>query len=93
MIYEMLYIGIIGILMGAIAATPVILHLYHNPIAFSGEMAKMMEEYGFDMLFKAKHIDTYYLWQSLVVGIIVLVSVLYPVRKILKLKEIEGLRS
>ncbi len=93
MVYEMIYIGLIGIIVGAMAATPLILYLYHNPIKLSGEMAKMMEDYGFDMLFKAQMIDSYYLWQSLVVGIIVMVSVIYPVRQILRLKEIEGLRS
>jgi len=93
MVYEMLYVGLIGIILGAIAATPLILYLLHNPIILSGEMAKMMEEYGFDMAFTSLPIDTYYLWQSLVVGIIVLVSVFYPVRKILRLKEIEGLRA
>ncbi len=93
MVYEMLFIGFIGIILGALTATPFILYLLHNPIILSGEMAKMMEDYGFDMAFTALPIDTYYLWQSLVVGIIVIVSVIYPVRKILKLKEIEGLRS
>lgn len=93
MVYEMIYIGLIGIVVGVMAATPLILHLYHNPIKLSGEMAKMMEDYGFDMLFKAQMIDSYYLWQSLVVAIIVMVSVLYPVKQILGLKEIKGLRS
>jgi ABC-type lipoprotein release transport system permease subunit len=93
MIYEMLYMGIIGILMGVLAATPIIIYLYYHPVAFSGEIAKMMEDYGFEALFKSKWIDTYYLWQSLIVGIIVMVSVIYPVRKILKLKEINAIRS
>lgn len=93
MIYEMLYMGVIGIAMGVIAATPLIIYLYYHPVAFSGELAKMMEDYGFEAMFKSKWIDTYYLWQSLVVGIIVLVSVIYPVRKILKLKEINAIRS
>jgi len=93
MIYEMLYMGIIGIAMGITAATPLIIYLYYNPIAFSGDLAKMMEDYGFEAMFKAKWIDSYYLWQSLIIGIIVLVSLIYPVRKILRLKEIKALRS
>lgn len=93
MVYEMFYIGIIGIAMGIVAATPLIIYLYYKPIAFSGDLAKMMEDYGFEAMFKAKWIDTYYLWQSLIIGLIVLISVIYPVRKILSLKEIKALRS
>jgi ABC-type lipoprotein release transport system permease subunit len=93
MVYEMLYMGIIGILLGLAAATPIVIYLFYRPVTFGGEIAKMMEEYGFDAMLKAKWIDTYYLWQSVIVGIIVLISVAYPVRKILKLKEIKAIRS
>ena len=93
MIYEMIYMGIIGIALGILAATPLIIYLYYNPVAFSGEIAKMMEDYGFEAVLKAKWIDTYYLWQSVIVSIIVIVSVIYPVRKIIRLKEIKAIRS
>ena len=47
-----LYMGVIGIAMGVIAATPVIIYAYYHPVAFSGEIAKMMEDYGFEAMFK-----------------------------------------
>jgi ABC-type antimicrobial peptide transport system permease subunit len=35
----------------------------------------------------------YFYWQAIVVGIMVLAAILYPIRKIGKLKVIEALRS
>ena len=93
MVYEMLYIGLAGIFFGILFSTPVIIYGYYNPIRLSGELAKMMEDYGFEPVMAFQWIDKYFLWQSVVVGIIVLLSVLYPVRKILKLKEINAIRA
>lgn len=93
MIYEMLYIGLIGIAMGVAVALPTIIYGFYNPIRLSGEVAKMMEDYGFEPIMAFKWIDTYFIWQSVVVAVIVLFSVIYPVRKIMKLKEINALRA
>ncbi|MEZ5000258.1 MAG: FtsX-like permease family protein [Bacteroidales bacterium] len=86
MVYEMVYIGIIGIAAGIAVALPSIIYGFYHPIRLSGEIAKMMEDYGFEPVMAFKWIDTYFLWQSLVVGVIVLLSVIYPVRNILKLE-------
>ncbi|TFH37178.1 MAG: hypothetical protein E4G95_04990 [Bacteroidia bacterium] len=93
MVYEMLYIGIIGIGMGIAVALPTIIYGFYHPVRLSGEIAKMMEDYGFEPVMAFKWIDTYFLWQSVVVAIMVLLSVIYPVRKIMKLKEINALRA
>ena len=93
MVYEMFYIGIIGIAAGVAVALPSIIYGFYHPIRLSGEVAKMMEDYGFEPVMAFKWIDTYFLWQSFVVAVIVLLSVLYPVRNILRLKEINALRA
>ncbi len=93
MVIEMLYIGLSGILLGVIVSTPVIIYGFYHPIRLSGEVAKMMEDYGFEPVMAFLWIDKYFLWQSVVVGIIVLLSVFYPVRKILRLKEINAIKA
>jgi ABC-type lipoprotein release transport system permease subunit len=93
MVYEMLYIGLAGILLGIVVSTPVIIYGFYHPIRLSGELAKMMEDYGFEPVMAFQWIDAYFLSQSLVVGVIVVLSVLYPVRKILRLKEINAIRA
>lgn len=93
MIYEMIFIGLIGIGMGVAVALPSIIYGYYHPLRLSGELAKMMEDYGFEPVMAFQWIDSYFIWQSVVVAIIVLLSLIYPVRKILKIKEINALRA
>ncbi len=90
---EMLYIGFLGILSGFAAALPVIIFGYYHPIRFRGSMAKMFEDYGFDPVMAFRWIDTYFLWQAVVVAIIVFIAMLYPVIKIKKLEVINALRA
>lgn len=93
MVYEMLYIGLIGILAGVGASIPVIIYGYHNPIHFSASLAKAFEEYGFEPVMAFQWIDSYFIYQSLVVAIIVLIAVIYPVVKIRRMKEVNALRA
>ncbi|MGE5420828.1 MAG: ABC transporter permease [Chloroflexota bacterium] len=90
---EMIYIGIMGLLSGSIAALPVIFYGYHNPIRFSGEMGKMYENYGMEPVMPMLLPDIYFLWQSMVIAIIVLIAIFYPVRKILKMKVVNSLKA
>ena len=93
MIYEMLFMGLLGILAGVAVALPSIIYGYYHPIHFSSNMARIWEDYGFEPIMAFKWIDSYFLWQSVVVGLIVLVAVIYPVRKILKLSEVNALKA
>jgi len=90
---EMLYIGFLGILSGITLALPVIIYGYFNPIRFSGNMAKMFEDYGFDPVMAFSWIDTYFVWQAVVVAIMVFIAMLYPVSKIRRLQVINALRA
>jgi ABC-type antimicrobial peptide transport system permease subunit len=38
-------------------------------------------------------VDSYFLWQSLIVAIIVLIAIIYPVNKILKLNTANSLKA
>ncbi len=93
MSWEMLYIGLLGILAGMLIATPLILIGVDHPIVFKGELAHMMEQYDFEPLLAFQPIDTYYLWQMFVIAIMVAISLMHPLRKILKLKVVNALRA
>ena len=90
---EMICMGLLGILSGVAAALPVIIIGQYNPIRFSGEMAKMYEDYGLEPVMKFMPVDTYFLWQSMVVGIMVLIAIIYPVRKIFKMELVNSLKA
>jgi len=90
---EMLYIGLMGIISGVAIALPAIIIGLYNPIRFSGEMAKMYEDYGMEPIMPFQPVDTYFLWQSVVVAIIVLIAIIYPVNKIFKLNTVNSLKA
>ncbi|MDT8400588.1 MAG: FtsX-like permease family protein [Bacteroidales bacterium] len=93
LVYEMLYIGMLGILSGVAIAIPAIIYGYYHPIHFSANMAKIWEEYGFEPVMEFQWIDAYFISQSVVVAVIVLVAAIYPLVKIRKMKEVNALKA
>lgn len=91
--FEMIYIGLLGILSGISAALPVIIIGQHNPIRFSGEYAKVYESYGMEPIMPFMHINYYFLWQSVIVALIVGIAIYYPVRKIFSMKLVNSLKA
>lgn len=92
-IYEMFLMGILGVASGILLCLPLLYVLHVNPIHLTGDMAQVMEDMGFEAVMPLAWIDMYVLWQGLIVAFMVVLSCLYPLRKVLKLKEIEALRA
>jgi ABC-type lipoprotein release transport system permease subunit len=90
---EMLYIGMLGILAGAVVGIPFITFGVSHPLVFKGEMALIFEEYGMEPKLVFNPVSYYFLWQILIVILMVLVSLLHPVNKILNLKVVNALRA
>lgn len=90
---EMMLLGTIGLICGLLASIPVILYFYYYPIVLKGEMASMMEEWGWEAVMPTAWIGPYFYWQILIVALMVVLATIYPLRKIGKLKEIEALRG
>lgn len=93
LVYEMLYIGLLGILSGTAIAIPAIIYGYYHPIHFSANLAKVYEDYGFEPVMEFQWIDKYFISQSVVVAVIVLVAAIYPVLKIRKMKEVKAIKA
>jgi ABC-type lipoprotein release transport system permease subunit len=93
LIYEMILIGMLGVLFGIVISFPFLYILHNNPIRFSGDLAQVMINMGFEPVMPLAWINTYVLWQGLIVAFMVVLSCLYPLRKVLKLKEIDALRA
>ena len=91
--YEMLLIGLLGVAIGSIICIPIILYGVQHPIIFKGELAHMMEQYDFEPKLVFEPINSYFLWQAFVVGLMVLISLLNPLRKILNLKVVNALKA
>jgi len=90
---EMLFIGFLGVIAGVIVSLPVVIYGNIHPLRFTGEFARMYEDYGFEPVMPTLMPDTYYLWQIVVVLIILLVAITFSTRKIYKLNVINALRA
>ena len=90
---EMLLIGLMGVLAGTAFATILILYGVDHPLVFKGEMALMFEEYGMEPKMAFWGIDSYYISQIIIVLVMVLISIGYPIRKIMGLKVVNALRA
>lgn len=90
---EMLLMGLMGVVSGVLLSLPFLYIGNRYPIRFTGDMARIMEDLGFEPIMPLEWIDNYILWQGLIVALMVILSCLYPLRKIFKLKEIEALRA
>lgn len=91
--YEMMMIGLMGVMLGMIVCIPIILYGVNHPIIFKGELAHMMEQYDFEPKLVFEPVNKYFLWQAFIVGIMILISLLNPLRKILGLKVVNALRA
>lgn len=92
-ILEMSFIGIMGVLSGVAISIPILYMGSKYPVRLTGDLAQIMEEMGFEPLMPLEWIDTYILWQGLIVALMVIFSCIYPLRKILTINEVDALRS
>lgn len=92
-VIEMFYIGILGIASGIAAALPVILYGNAHPIRFRGGMAKMYEDYGMEAVMPFMLPDMYVVWQSVTVAVIIIIALVYPLRKIFKMQVVSSLKA
>jgi hypothetical protein len=53
----------------------------------------MFEDYGMEPVMAFQGIDFYFLWQMFIVGLIVFISMVYPLQKIFGMKVVNALRA
>jgi len=89
---EMFFLSLIGILSGISISLPVILYYHHHPLHLVGQAAKTMIDYDIEPVMPIALQSDYFINQCLVIMIIVLLALIYPFVRILRLKLIEALR-
>jgi putative ABC transport system permease protein len=92
-ILESIFIGLTGVVTGAIAAIPPIIYFYYHPVYLGGEIAKSYESYGYEAVIGFEPPGMYFITNGLLVLFIVLLSVIFPLRKIFRLNIINALRN
>jgi len=90
---ELVMIGLLGVVSGVIVSLPLVFYLNYHPLRFTGQMAQMWEDYGFEPVMPTLLPDSYYLWQIVVVLIILLIAIIFSIRKIFRINVINSLKA
>jgi putative ABC transport system permease protein len=91
-IFETIFIVLLGLLVGNILAWISNYILYLNPITFTGEIAKMYEDYGFLPILSTTMNPVIFIYTSLSVIAMSALAVIYPAFRVLKLEALKGIR-
>ncbi|MDR1557387.1 MAG: ABC transporter permease [Tannerellaceae bacterium] len=90
---ELFFMTCIGLLAGLVVSIPIVLFFYYHPIPIGGELAVAMSAYGMEAVIPMEASPVLFVSQVLIVLLITSLTILYPVRVILKLEVNKALRS
>ncbi len=92
---EILLMALLGVILGMLAALPLVHYFKVNPIDFSdyGEMAESYEKWGFDPIFPTIMDASLFYSQAIIMAIITSLLALFAIWKIYKLKPVEAMRE
>ncbi|MGR5236896.1 ABC transporter permease [Vibrio alfacsensis] len=93
LVIESIFISIIGIIIGFMVSAPVLGYFYVNPIEITGDAAQLMRESGFEPIVPVLVEPRLLIDQILVVLAIVLLCLLYPISRLLRLPVASGLKG
>jgi ABC-type lipoprotein release transport system permease subunit len=91
--FETLFIGLIGCAGGLLISFVFCLYFYHNPIEFTGEMAKAYEMYGMEPYMYFSLEASIFYSQMILVFIISAFIAIFPLRNIGRLKITTAMRG
>lgn len=92
-IFETAMIGIVAIIAGLIVTYPMLLYLYHHPIALTGELAASMELFGAEPILPFSIKSGIFISQTYSVIAISVIAVIYPLSVLLRFKVLQAMRS
>ncbi|MCU0413429.1 MAG: FtsX-like permease family protein, partial [Ignavibacteriaceae bacterium] len=90
---ETMFISFIGVLTGALVSLPLLIYFVNNPIPLTGEMADAILAWGFEPILPFAIYPGMFVAQVWTVLAIALVSGLYPINFIRKIKPVEAMRG
>lgn len=91
-LWETLYIVLIGLVLGNLLAAAINYYIVLHPIVFSGGFAELYEEYGFLPRMESTLRFSIFWNNTLAVLIISILAVIYPAFKVYKLEPLKGIR-
>ncbi len=89
---ESIFISLLGAITGVIISIPILLFLNNNPIRLTGELAEISLKFGVEPILPFSVEPKIFFAQTGIVLIIALITAIYPVNYIRKIKPIEAMR-
>lgn len=93
LLLEIIILAALGVVMGVIAASPILTYFYLNPIRVGGDMAAAYEKMGMEPILPFSLEPTVFLDQAQVVFVMTFLMALYPLLVVGRLKVIKALRN
>ncbi len=90
--FELVFMALLGMVAGLLASIPIIAAVINNPIPITGEAAQAMLDMGIEPTLVFSATPPVFFNQLITVFVIAVGIALYPVVKVLGMKEIEYLR-
>lgn len=90
---EVLWMSIVGVVVGAGVAWLVVYYFYLNPIKVTGDMAEMVEEMGWDAVLPVSFAADQFYLQGIIVFFIAICIAIYPMIRVAGLNVIEAARK
>lgn len=93
MFFEILFMGIIGLISGSLIALPVLWYLVHFPIELGQQIAEAYAQFNIEPLIKASIEKDIFVEQSFIIFLMVLAISFFPYLKIHQLNPAQGMRQ
>ncbi|MFS1984309.1 ABC transporter permease [Vibrio breoganii] len=86
-------IGLLGIAVGAVTASPLLFYFYQHPIRLTGEMAQAMLDMGYEPVMPVSLDPALYQEQIVIVAAITMICLVYPMWRVMRLDAVSGLKG
>ena len=93
LVLETILVSFIGVVTGIIVSIPLIVHLYLNPIALTGDMAELYQKLSVEPILAFSAQPWIFISQALVVLLIALITISYPILYIRRLQPADTIRG
>lgn len=89
---ESVFLSLIGVFIGIFISYPIVYYLHVNPIRLTGEVADLIDQYGFEPIMPTSIDADIFISQAVTIFIIAFLIGLYPVYKVFRLKVIQEVK-
>lgn len=93
LLLEVISMALLGVLVGAVLALPIVWYYHVNPIYLGDEMSQVYEQYGIEAVLPMSLNPQIFLNQVITVLIITFLMCIYPLTQVFRIDPVKAMRS